>query len=566
MTLIDWLVILGYFGVLAAVVVGTLRRKKIESGEDLFLGGRSVGWLAIGASIFAANIGSEHLIGLAGSGATYGMSLSHLEFHSFIIIFMCWVFLPFYYKSGVSTMPEFLERRFGAKARWILSLVSLAAYVLTKISVTVFAGALFFEVMMPEVQLTVGETVVTSFWIGAVLTVLLAGIYSSIGGLSAVVYTDLVQTGIILLGTLSVTGFALHHLGGPVEGWTTLKATIKATGNAEQFGLWHSLSHKSFPWLGLIVASTTIGIWYWCTDQFIVQRCLAGKNLTNARRGAVWGAFLKLAPVFLFLVPGMLGFALHHNHVMIGGTVFSIPLKADGTLNGDTVFPTLVQTLLPTGFRGLVVAGMIAALMSSLASLFNSVSTLFTVDVYQKLRPQASQRRLVFVGRTTTVVMTALGLLWLPIMKSIAGGGLYQYIQSVQSFLAPPIVAVFLTGLFWKRMNLRGAVWGLGLGFALGMSKLTLNAVCPNPDGYALLQDFYFSGLLLVTSVLVIVVASLSAPAPDPKRIESLTFATLGEDFRRENRASWDWRDVVASAVVVGVVIACYVYFWNWLG
>ena len=566
MTLIDWLVIAGYFGVLAAVVVGTLRRKKIESGEDLFLGGRSVGWLAIGASIFAANIGSEHLIGLAGSGAVYGMSLSHLEFHSFIIIFMCWVFLPFYYKSGVSTMPEFLERRFGSKARWILSLVSLAAYVLTKISVTVFAGALFFEVMMPEVQLQIGGTVVSSFWIGAVLTVLLAGVYSSIGGLSAVVYTDLVQTGIILLGTLSVTGFALHYLGGPAEGWATLKATIKATGNVEQFGLWHSLSHKTFPWLGLIVASTTIGVWYWCTDQFIVQRCLAGKNLTNARRGAIWGAFLKLAPVFLFLVPGMLGFALHHNHVLVDGTAFAIPLKADGSINGDTVFPTLVQTLLPVGFRGLVVAGMIAALMSSLASLFNSVSTLFTVDVYQKLKPEASQQKLVFVGRTTTVVMTALGLLWLPIMKSISGGGLYQYIQSVQSFLAPPIVAVFLTGLLWKRMNLRGAVWGLGLGFVLGMGKLTLNAVCPNPDGFALIQDFYFSGLLLVTSVLVIVVASLSAPAPDPKRIESLTFATLGDDFRRENRASWDWRDVVASAVVLAVVVACYVYFWNWLG
>ena len=566
MTIIDWLVILGYFGVLAAVVVGTLRRRKIESGEDLFLGGRSVGWLAIGASIFAANIGSEHLIGLAGSGAVYGMSLSHLEFHSFIIIFMCWVLLPFYYRSGVSTMPEFLERRFGSKARWILSLVSLAAYVLTKISVTVFAGALFFEVMMPEVQLQLGDMVISSFWIGAVLTVLLAGIYSSIGGLSAVVYTDLVQTGIILVGTLSVTAFALHHLGGPVEGWATLKETIRATGNAEQFGLWHSLSHKTFPWLGLIVASTTIGVWYWCTDQFIVQRCLAGKNLTNARRGAIWGAVLKLAPVFLFLVPGMLGFALHHNHVIVDGTPFAIPLKPDGTLNGDTVFPTLVQTLLPVGFRGLVVAGMIAALMSSLASLFNSVSTLFTVDVYQKLKPQATQRRLVFVGRTTTVVMTALGLLWLPIMKSIAGGGLYQYIQSVQSFLAPPIVAVFLTGLFWKRMNLRGAVWGLGLGFALGMTKLTLNALCPNPDGFALIQDFYFSGLLLASSVAVIVVASLSAPPPDPKRIASLTYATLDDDFKRENRASWTWVDVVSSAFVIGVIIVCYVYFWNWLG
>ena len=582
LTWIDWLMIGGYFGLLAGVVVFTMMRKKIQNGEDLFLGGRSVGWLAIGASIFAANIGSEHLIGLAGSGAAAGLSQSHWEFHSWVLVMMSWVFLPFYYKSGVSTMPEFLERRFGAKARWILSLVSLAAYVLTKISVTVFAGALFFEVMMPEVQITIGSTVITSFWIGAIATVILAGVYSSIGGLSAVVYTDLVQTGIILAGTLSVTAFALHHLGhsGVVlgdgstaasvgDGWAVLKQTIKATDNVEQFGLWHSLSHKAFPWLGVVVASATIGVWYWCTDQFIIQRTLAAKNLTNARRGAIWGGVLKLCPVFLFLVPGMLGFALWHNNVTVNGTPFQELMYkvVDGAkvIDGDKVFPTLVQSLLPVGFRGLVVAGMIAALMSSLASLFNSVSTLFTVDVYQKLRPETSARKLVTIGRTTTVVMTALGLLWLPIMKAIAGGGLYQYIQSVQSFLAPPIVAVFVMGLFWKRMNLRGAVWGLSLGFVLGMAKLGANALWGGADGFAFIQDFYFSGLLLITSIVIVVVASLSAPAPAEVNTKGLTFAGLDPAFKEENRASWNWVDVVSSIVVVGCVLAAYAYFWTWL-
>lgn len=582
MATLDWIMILAYFGVLGGVVWWSMRRNKIESGEDLFLGGRSVGWLAIGASIFAANIGSEHLIGLAGSGAVAGLSQSHWEFHAWVLVMMSWVFLPFYYNSGVSTMPEFLERRFGARARWILSLVSLAAYVLTKISVTVFAGALFFEVMMPEMQITIGGTVISSFWIGAVTTVILAGLYSSIGGLSAVVYTDLVQTGIILAGTLSVTGFALYHLGnsgavlpdgqtaqGLADGWQVLKATIMSTGNVEQFGLWHSLSHKAFPWLGVVVASATIGVWYWCTDQFIIQRTLAAKNLTNARRGAIWGGFLKLAPVFLFLVPGMLGFALHHNGVTIDGKLFVIPAKtlADGTqaLNGDTVFPTLVQTLLPVGFRGLVVAGMIAALMSSLASLFNSVSTLFTVDVYQKLKPETSQKKLVYIGRTTTVVMTALGLLWLPIMKAISGGGLYQYIQSVQSFLAPPIVAVFLTGLLWKRMNLRGAVWGLSLGFILGMCKLGANAIWGGADGYAFIQDFYFSGILLVTSFIIVIGASLTAPAPDMAHLNGLNFSCLSPEYKKTNRASWNWVDVVSSIVVVGCVVAAYIYFWTWL-
>ena len=582
LTWIDWLMIGGYFALLAGVVVFTMMRQKIQSGEDLFLGGRSVGWLAIGASIFAANIGSEHLIGLAGSGAAAGLSQSHWEFHSWVLVMMSWVFLPFYYKSGVSTMPEFLERRFGAKARWILSLVSLAAYVLTKISVTVFAGALFFEVMMPEVQITIGSTVITSFWIGAIATVILAGVYSSIGGLSAVVYTDLVQTGIILAGTLSVTAFALHHLGhsGVVlgdgstaasvgDGWAVLKQTIKATDNVEPFGLWHSLSHKAFPWLGVVVASATIGVWYWCTDQFIIQRTLAAKNLTNARRGAIWGGALKLCPVFLFLVPGMLGFALWHNNVTVNGTPFQELMYkvVDGAkvIDGDKVFPTLVQNLLPVGFRGLVVAGMIAALMSSLASLFNSVSTLFTVDVYQKLRPETSARKLVTIGRTTTVVMTALGLLWLPIMKAIAGGGLYQYIQSVQSFLAPPIVAVFVMGLFWKRMNLRGAVWGLSLGFVLGMAKLGANALWGGADGFAFIQDFYFSGLLLITSIVIVVVASLSAPAPAEVNTKGLTFAGLDPAFKEENRASWNWVDVVSSIVVVGCVLAAYAYFWTWL-
>ena len=579
LTWIDWTMIFAYFGLLAGVVVFALRRRKIESGEDLFLGGRSVGWLAIGASIFAANIGSEHLIGLAGSGASSGLSQAHWELHAWVIVMMSWVFLPFYYKSGVSTMPEFLERRFGARARWILSLVSLAAYVLTKISVTVYAGALFFEVMMPEVQLEIAGVTISSFWIGAFGTVILAGLYSSIGGLCAVVYTDLVQTGIILAGTLSVTAFALYHLGnsgapladgttaqGICDGWEVLKQTVKATGNVEQFGLWHSLSHKAFPWLGVAIASVTIGVWYWCTDQFIIQRTLAAKNLTNARRGALWGAALKLCPVFLFLVPGMLGFALHHNQIAIDGTVFAIPLKEGGALQSDAVFPTLVQRLLPVGFRGLVVAGMIAALMSSLASLFNSVSTLFTVDVYQKMKPQTSERKLVAIGRATTVVMTLLGLLWLPVMKAISGGGLYMYIQAVQSFLAPPIVAVFVMGLFWKRMNLRGAVWGLSLGFILGMLKLAANAIWGNEYGWVLIQDFYFSGILLAISIAIAAAASLTAPAPAPASLNGLNFHCLDDAFRKENRESWNWVDVCASCIVVGLVVCAYIYFWTWLG
>jgi SSS family solute:Na+ symporter len=567
---LDWVVILGYFGVLAAVVFAT--RRKQETAQDFFLGGRTVGWLAIGASIFAANIGSEHVIGLAGQGARTGLSMSHWEFQAWVLVLMSWVFLPFYYKSGVQTMPEFLERRFGSRARWILSLVSLAAYILTKISVTVFAGALFFEVMLPELSIDVAGLHIGSFWIGAFGTVILAGIYASFGGLLAVVYTDLVQTGIILAGSISVTFFALSRLastklgaGTLASGWEALKAIIKQNPDTvNQFALWHELSHPTLPWLGVVVASITIGIWYWCTDQFIIQRTLSAKDLKNARRGAIWGGFLKLTPVFIFLVPGMLGYALHQMGII------HIPLK-DGIIDGDKVFPTLVTALLPVGFRGLVVAGLVAALMSSLASLFNSVSTLFTVDVYKKLNPGVTERTLVRIGRLTTVVMTALGIIWVPIMKYVSGGGLYQYIQAVQSFLAPPIVAVFLLGLLWKRANLRGAVWGLGAGFILGMCKLTVNALFGGSDPAGVMykiahfQDFYFSGILLVISLLIVFFASVSAPAPKEADINGLCFATLDEKYKRECRASWNWVDVTASAVVIGLVILAYVYFWTWL-
>ena len=567
---LDWVVVLGYFAVLAAVVIFT--RRKQDTSEDFFLGGRSVGWLAIGASIFAANIGSEHVIGLAGQGARTGLSMAHWEFHAWVLILMAWVFLPFYYTSGVQTMPEFLERRFGARARWILSLVSLAAYVLTKISVTVFAGALFFEVMLPELSVRVAGHTISSFWIGAFTTVTLAGVYASFGGLLAVVYTDLVQSGIILAGSLSVTCFALAGLGrtlpggGIGEGWGVLKATLKSSPEVvEAFSLWHPLSHATLPWLGVVVASITVGVWYWCTDQFIIQRTLSARNLTHARRGAIWGGFLKLTPVFIFLVPGMLGYAMHQHGII------SIPLDKAGVIESDKVFPTLVTSLLPTGFRGLVVAGLVAALMSSLASLFNSVATLFTVDVYKKLHAGVSERWLVHVGRLTTCVMTALGLIWVPIMKAVSGGGLYQYIQSVQSFLAPPIVAVFLLGLFWRRCNLRGAVWGLSLGFVTGMAKLTVNAFFRTGDPGTLMyrvanfQDFYFSGILLAFSLAVVAAASLTAPAPDRGAIGGLCFSTLDETYRRENRASWGKADVIASCVVVGLVLLAYVYFWTWL-
>ena len=553
LTTLDWIVVAVYFLILLVIVALELRRQR--TATDYFLAGRNVGFFAIGGSIFASNIGSEHIVGLAGQGASTGLAVAHYELHAWIVVLLAWVFVPFYYQAGVFTMPEFLERRFGPRPRWMLSLVSLAAYVLTKVSVTVYAGALVFSVLLPD---TFGGPQ-NAFWVGAVLTVVVTGLYTVAGGLRIVLYTDAAQALILIFGSVILTYFGLEALGG----WSEL--TAFADERVADYALWRPLSDPDFPWLGILIASPVVGIWYWCTDQYIVQRTLAAKDLKTARRGALFGAFLKLWPVLIFLVPGMIGAALDARGAL------AIPTGPNGEQLADQVFPTMVATLLPSGLRGLVVAALLAALMSSLSSLFNSTATLFTVDVYEKLRPQASQARIVLVGRLATLVVTGLGLLWIPVMPLVSGGGLYQYLQNVQSYLAPPITAVFLLGLTSGRINTRGATWGLGLGFVLGFGKLVIQAFfgagkVETPAVLAAIGDFnflYFSGVLFLTCVVTSIVASLLDDPPDPNRIKGLTFASLD---RAAVRATVDWKDIVATVVVLGLVAGLYLYFSFWIG
>ncbi len=557
MTPIDWYIIAGYFLVLVWIVWWSARQ--VNTSMDFFLAGRDVSWIVVGASLFASNIGSEHIVGLAGSGALNGMAQAHWELHAWIMILLAWVFVSFYYRSGVFTMPEFLERRFDARSRWVLSIVSLVAYVFTKVSVTVYAGALVFRTLLPD---TFG-TPDNAFWVGAVTTVVLTGIYTVFGGLRAVVYTEVLQTGLLLFGSVFITIFGLSELGG----WNELRAIVGQ--DAERFALWRPNTDPNFPWLAVMIASPIIGIWYWCTDQYIIQRTLAARSLKDARRGAIFGGFLKVWPIFIFLIPGMIGYALHEQGSL------HIPMGPDGTIMGDMVFPTMVAELLPIGLRGLVVGSLLSALMSSLASLFNSCATLFTVDIYEKLRPRASEKKLVRVGRIATGVVVGFGLLWIPIMKAISENneGLYDYLQNVQGFLAPPITAVFLLGIFTKRINGRGAFWGMVVGFVLGMIKLTLQSLTQSgamaPTGLlgsiGAFNGYYFSGVLFLISVVLIVVISYTAKAEPIEKLSGLTWGTVTPEDRLEARATWGWKDVVGTVIVLGLVLGIYVYFSFWV-
>jgi len=563
---LDWIVIGLYFAIIMGIAFWVIRQGQ-KSPADYFLAGRHVPWFVVGASIFASNIGSEHIVGLAGQGSTSGMAMAHWELHAWVVVMLAWVFVPFYYHSKVFTMPEFLERRFNPTSRWILSIVSLVAYVFTKVSVTVYAGGVVFNVLLPEIHIQVTDTfVLDAFWAGALLTVILTGIYTVLGGLRAVVYTDTIQTVILLIGSIFITFIGLDKLGG----WGELQAICRE--NAANFALWRPNTNPDFPWLGVLIASPIIGIWYWCTDQYIVQRALAAKDLRNARRGALWGSFLKVWPVMIFIVPGLIGYALYKQGMI------EIPTKmVDGqqALDGDKVFAVMVSSLLPVGLRGLVVGGLLAALMSSLSSLFNSCASLFTVDIYEKINPRASERHLVTVGRLATVVVVAMGIIWIPVMQRISQGGLYKYLQSVQGYLAPPITAVFMLGLFFKRINGKGAVAGLAVGFIAGMAKLTIqaltggdNPVITSPGWLVYIGEYNFlfaTGWLLLVSIVVIVGVSLLTAPPKPEQIVGLTYATATPEQKKESRQSWGIVEVLMTVVVLSLVLGMYLYFSFWL-
>ncbi|NLE86211.1 MAG: sodium/solute symporter [Myxococcales bacterium] len=482
----DGVVIAGYFLLVFAIAFLGARGETKKTSTNYFLAGRNVAWWIAGASLFASNIGSEHLVGLAGTGAASGLAVGHFELlASLILLVLGWVFVPLYLRSGVFTMPEFLERRYSPAARWYLAVVSIVAYVLTKISVTIYAGGVVFESLMG-----------VGFWVGATIVVIATGVYTVFGGLKAVLYTDTVQAAVLLLGAALVTWLGFREVGG----WDEVRTLVAP----EFFEMWKPATHPEFPWTGILFGAPILGIWYWCTDQFIVQRVLSARDVEEARRATVFAGFLKLLPLFLFVGPGIL----------------AVALSAQGKLSlaaSDQALPTLIVTLLPSGVRGLVCAGLLAALMSTLSSVFNSCSTVVTWDLYKKWRPDADEKHLVRVGQGATALLVLLGLAWIPFMKLVSGQ-LYTYLQSVQAYISPPIAAVFLLGVLYRRLNAAGAVAALWSGLVLGATRLLLELNRSHlAPGWLLrlaeMNFLHFAVLLFVaTSAILVGVSLLTAP------------------------------------------------------
>ncbi len=559
METLDWIVI-GVFSLMLIGIIVWVMKQKQNNSADYFLGGRDATWIAIGASIFASNIGSEHLIGLAGAGASSGMAMAHWEIQGWMILILGWVFVPFYSRSMVYTMPEFLERRYNPQSRTILSVISLISYVLTKVAVTVYAGGLVFQQVFGIKE--IGG--IDFFWIAAIGLVLITALYTIVGGMKSVLYTSVLQTPILLLGSFIILVLGFKELGGWNEMIRIAGATTVNEYGDSMTNLIRNNGDPNFPWLGALIGSAIIGFWYWCTDQYIVQRVLSGKNQKEARRGSIFGAYLKLLPVFLFLIPGMIAFALHQK------TGNFLPLLDNGVHNADAAFPTLVAKLLPAGVKGLVVCGILAALMSSLASLFNSSAMLFTIDFYKRFKPATSEKKLVIIGQIATVVIVIAGILWIPIMRSV-GDVLYAYLQDVQSVLAPGIAAAFLLGITWKRTSAKGGMWGLIAGMVIGLTRLGAkvyysSVVLPGENLFKYIfydvNWLFFCGWMFLFCILVVIVVSLFTKAPSEEKIQGLVFGTSTKEQLAETRSSWNHWDIIHTCIILGITIAFYIYFW----
>ena len=530
-TSLDWITLILFFIGLGYIIWRVINQKQ-DSPEQYFLAGRNLGWFVIGASIFASNIGSEHIVGLAGTAANSGMVMGHYELHSWIILLLGWFFVPFYLNSTVFTMPEFLEKRFSESSRWILTIITLVSYVLTKVSVTVYAGAVVFETLMG-----------IEFWSGALLIVIITGCYTILGGLRAVIYTDALQAMVLIIGSITISVIGLLKIGG----WGNLVSVVEPT----HFNMFLPSDHPDFPWIGMVFAPPIIGIWYWCTDQYIVQRVLSAKNVSEARKGTIFAGYLKLLPIFMFFIPGLIAYAMTKTGQLSYGS-------------SDQVFPTLVRELLPSGIRGLVAGGLLAALMSSLSSVFNSCSTLFTMDIYKKLYPETDEKKLVFVGRIATGIVVLSGILWIPFIKVVSGAGLYTYLQSVQAYIAPPIASVFLLGLFWSRINASGALAALVGGFIAGMIRLGLEikkSTLP-VDGIwyqiADLNFLYFAIFSFLTCVVVLIAVSMLTPPPDLEKINGLTYDTSKKNIAETDHPK---SDKINSYIILAILALILIYF-----
>ncbi|XP_044000096.1 sodium/glucose cotransporter 1-like [Gambusia affinis] len=547
----DISVIVVYFVVVLAVGVWAMVRTNRSTVGGFFLAGRSMVWWPIGASLFASNIGSVHFVGIAGTAAAAGIAICGFEWNALVLmVILGWLFVPIYIKAGVVTMPEYLKKRLGGqRIRIYLSVLSLLLYAFTKISADIFSGAIF-------IQLALGLNI----YVAVIALLAITALYTVTGGLAAVMYTDTLQTIIMLIGSFILMGFAFNEVGGyenMKDRYMTSVPSITGNISAEcyqpredAFHLFRDPINGDLPWPALIFGLTVQTIWYWCTDQVIVQRCLSAKNLSHVKAGCILCAYLKLLPMFLMVFPGMISRILYPDVVACVDPEECQKYCGSRVACTNIAYPKLVVDLMPNGLRGLMLSVMLASLMSSLTSIFNSASTLFTMDIYTKVRPRAKERELMIAGRVFIVFLIGVSIAWIPVVQSAQSGQLFDYIQSIISYLAPPISAVFLLAIFCKRVNEPGAFYGLIVGLIVGLTRMitefvygTGNCVSPSncPAVICGVHYLYFGLILFTITCIVIIGVSLITKPIDDKHLHRLCWSLRDSTEERVDLEQDDW-------------------------
>ncbi|XP_041633693.1 sodium/myo-inositol cotransporter 2 [Cheilinus undulatus] len=543
---LDIVVLVVYFVLILAVGFWSMFRTKRSTVDGYFLAGKSMTWWPVGASLFASNIGSGHFIGLAGSGAAAGIGAIAYEWNGMLMVLLLgWLFLPIYIASGVMTMPEYLQRRFGGRrTQLFITVLSLFIYIFTKISVDMYAGALFIQLALQW-----------NIYLAVILLLSVTALYTVAGGLAAVIYTDAAQTAIMLAGTLVLMGFSFAEVGGwdaMMEGYFKAIPSIRVPNStcgiprADAFHIFRDPVNSDLPWPGVIIGMSVPSMWYWCSDQVIVQRSLAAKNLTHAKGGSLMAAYIKILPFFAVMLPGMISRILFTDDVACADPDLCKQICGNPVGCSDIAYARLVMELLPAGLRGLMMAVMIAALMSSLTSIFNSSSTIFTMDLWKSFRTRASEWELMIVGRVFILVLVVVSVLWIPVVQASQGGQLFIYIQSISTYLQPPVSIIFLMGCFWKRTNEKGAFWGLTIGLTTGCIRMILDFIYPTPLCYEeddrpgvlkYVHYLYFSMLLSFITLFIVVVVSLATEEPKPEQITRLTWFTRYDPVEPKEQA-----------------------------
>ncbi|XP_047425968.1 sodium/glucose cotransporter 1-like [Mugil cephalus] len=549
----DISVIVIYFLVVLAVGVWAMVRTNRSTVGGFFLAGRSMVWWPIGASLFASNIGSGHFVGIAGTAAAAGIAIGAFEWNALVVVVILgWLFVPIYIKAGVVTMPEYLKKRFGGqRIRIYLSVLSLFLYVFTKISADMFSGAIF-----------INQALGLNIYLAVILLLMITALYTVTGGLAAVIYTDTLQTIIMVVGSFILMGFAFNKVGS-YESFQALYMTSvpSVTGNisaecyeprGDSFHLFRDPITGDLPWPGLIFGLTIQATWYWCTDQVIVQRCLSAKNLSHVKAGCILCGYLKLLPMFLMVFPGMISRILYADVVACVDPDLCQEYCGASVGCTNIAYPKLVVDLMPNGLRGLMLSVMLASLMSSLTSIFNSASTLFTMDIYTKIRRKASEKELMIAGRVFILVLIGVSIAWIPVVQSAQSGQLFDYIQSITSYLTPPVAAVFMLAMFCKRVNEAGAFYGLLIGLVIGLSRMIAEFAygtgsCVNPSNCPTIicgvHYLYFSIILFVVSCIIILAISLATKPIDDKHLYRLCWSLRNRTEERVDLEQDDWVD-----------------------